>query len=63
MSAKLEIPRWQHASFNRYLVPTIKIQYSRPTSDVEFLKKTFGVQIAKAVGERTFDVALKRQRG
>lgn len=46
-----------------FSVPTVKVQYSRPTSDVEFLKETFGIHAAKAVGERTFDAALKRQRG
>ncbi len=46
-----------------FSAPTVKIQYSRPVSDVEFLKETFKVGSAKAVGERTFDMTLKRQRG
>ena len=42
--------------------PLTKIQYSRPVADIEFLKSALGVDSAKAVGERTFDIALERQR-
>lgn len=45
------------------VVPYTKIQYSRPIDDVEVLKKSLGLGSAKAVGERTFDNALQRQRG
>ncbi len=40
----------------------IKIQYSRPVDDVGFLQEALGLSSAKAVGERTFDLILKRQR-
>jgi hypothetical protein len=39
-----------------------KIQYSRPVADVEFLQEALGVSSAKAVGERTFDLALRKQK-
>lgn len=42
--------------------PTVKIQYSRPKKDVEFLQKELGVASAKAVGESTFDTVFKRHR-
>jgi hypothetical protein len=45
------------------VVRTVKIQYSRNVDDVEFLQKTLGVTSAKAVGEKTFDMTLQRQRG
>lgn len=41
---------------------TVKIQYSRPVRDVDFLKEALDVTSAKAVGERTFDLVVKRQR-
>jgi hypothetical protein len=41
---------------------TIKIQYSRLISDVEFLKDALSVTSARAVGETTFDMALETQR-
>lgn len=41
---------------------TVKIQYSRPAGDVDYLKDTLDVKSAAAVGERTFDLVLKRQR-
>ena len=42
---------------------TVKIQYSRRVDDVEFLEEELGLSSARAVGERTFDLILKRQRG
>ena len=42
---------------------TVKIQYSRPVDDIDFLQDALGVTSAKAVGERSFDLALSRQRG
>lgn len=42
---------------------TVKVQYSRPVRDVDFLKDALGANSAAAVGERTFDLVLKRQRG
>lgn len=41
---------------------TVKVQYSRPVRDVDFLKDALDVNSAAAVGERTFDLVLKRQR-
>lgn len=41
---------------------TIKVQYSRPVRDVDFLKDALEVSSASAVGEKTFDLILKRQR-
>jgi hypothetical protein len=41
----------------------VRIQYSRPFKDVEFLKDAFDITSAVAVGERSFDLALKKQRG
>jgi hypothetical protein len=43
--------------------PRTKIQYSRSIDDIEFLKNALGVSSAKAVGEKTFDIAIERQRG
>jgi hypothetical protein len=43
--------------------PTIKIQYSRPIEEIEFLKSALGVDSARAVGERTFEIVLERNRG
>lgn len=43
--------------------PTVKIQYSRKVEDIDFLKAALSVGSAKAVGETTFDLILKRQRG
>lgn len=40
----------------------IKVQYSRLMEDVEFLQGELNLKSAKAVGERTFDIVLKRQR-
>jgi len=40
-----------------------KIQYSREVDDIDFLKRALKVGSAKAVGERTFDLALQKQRG
>lgn len=38
----------------------VKIQYSRPVDDVEILQEELGVNSAKAVGEKTFDLTLAR---
>lgn len=40
----------------------IKIQFSRPVDDVEYLQDALGLNSAKAVGERCFDMTLKRQQ-
>lgn len=40
----------------------IKVQYSRLQDDVEFLQDELNLKSAKAVGERTFDIVLSRQR-
>ena len=42
---------------------TVKIQYSRRYDDVEFMKEELEVRSATAVGEKTFDLALKRLKG
>lgn len=42
---------------------TVKIQYSKPVDQVEFLSGELSVDTAKAVGERTFDLVYKRMRG
>lgn len=41
---------------------TVGIQYSKPVKDVDFLQENLGVNSARAVGERTFDMVLKSQR-
>lgn len=41
---------------------TIKIQYSRPIEDVEYLKDALDVGSARAVGEKAFDLILDGQR-
>jgi hypothetical protein len=41
----------------------VSIQYSRPLPDIDFLQHALRVGSAKAVGERTFDLALSKQRG
>ncbi|MDW9573364.1 hypothetical protein GOA73_08235 [Sinorhizobium meliloti] len=40
----------------------VKIQYSRLQEDIEFLQDELNLKSAKAVGERTFDIVLNRQR-
>ncbi|MBP0439561.1 ATP-binding protein [Tianweitania sediminis] len=40
----------------------VKIQYSRPLDDVVILQEALDLSSAKAVGEATFDAALKRQK-
>lgn len=40
----------------------VKIQFSRPAQDIEFLQDALGVSSAKAVGETCFDLELERQR-
>ena len=42
---------------------TTKIQYSRLADDVDFMKDALGVSSAVAVGEKTFDLMMQRQRG
>jgi hypothetical protein len=44
-------------------VRTIKIQYSKPIDDVEFLMTELRVSSAKAVGEKTFELAFERMGG
>jgi hypothetical protein len=56
MAAEFEVPTLDELPD---VVPYTKIQYSRPVDDVTEL----GVSSAKAVGERTFDNALKKARG
>lgn len=51
-----------HRGDRAYAPRTAKIQYSRPLTDIAVLKDALGVSSAKAVGERTFDLILKRQR-
>ncbi len=41
--------------------PMVKIQYSRPKDEIDVLADAFGLGSAKAVGERTFDMALRQQ--
>lgn len=50
------------ASFLRKGPPTVKIQYSKPVDEIEFLQEALGVTSAKAVGEKTFELVLSRQR-
>ncbi len=40
----------------------VTVQYTRPVDDVVILQDAFGVNSAKAVGEATFDAALRRQK-
>lgn len=42
---------------------TTKIQYSRPVEDVELLKEALNLNSAKAVGELTFDLILRKEKG
>jgi hypothetical protein len=42
--------------------PMVKIQYSRSSEEVDFLKDALGVTSAKAVGERTFDLTYRKQK-
>lgn len=44
------------------VVRYLKIQYSREVDDIEILKSALGVATAKAVGEKTFDLALQRHK-
>ena len=41
----------------------VKIQYSRKSDDVEFMKEELDLGSARAVGEKTFDLALQRLKG
>lgn len=41
---------------------TIKIQYFRPTKDVEFLKEELGASSASELGGMTFDYLLKKKK-
>lgn len=60
MAAEFEVPVLEDLPD---VVPLTKIQYSRPVDDVAELKRILGVSSAKAVGERTFDNALRKARG
>ncbi|MFZ5748731.1 MAG: ATP-binding protein [Pseudomonadota bacterium] len=60
MTAEFEVPSIDGLPD---VVPYTKIQYSRPVDDVAELKRILGVGSAKAVGERTFDNALRKARG
>ena len=44
-------------------VVTMKIQYSKPKEEVEYLKEELGVKSGVAVGEQTFDMILRQFRG
>lgn len=44
-------------------VKTVKIQYSKPIEEVNFLMDEMSVGSAKAVGEKSFDLVLSRMRG
>lgn len=61
LTKKSEFKAPKRDSFKRH-TPTVKIQYSRPVKDVQFLEKELGVTSPKAVGESTFDSTLKRHR-
>lgn len=41
----------------------VKIQYSRPLADVELLQDALDVSSAAAVGQLTFDIALRKHKG
>lgn len=43
--------------------PLIKIQYSKPVEEINTLKEAYNLNSARSVGEKTFDLALERQRG
>lgn len=42
---------------------TVKIQYSKPTNQVDFLMKELNLSTAKGVGEKTFDLIYKQMEG
>lgn len=42
---------------------TVKVQYSKPVDQVDFLMKELSVASAKAVGERTFELIYQRMGG
>lgn len=42
---------------------TVKVQFSKPLNQVEFLIKELSVDSAKAVGERTFELIYQRMGG
>lgn len=42
---------------------TVKIQYSKPTNQVNFLMKEFNLSSAKGVGEKTFELIYKKMEG
>jgi hypothetical protein len=44
-------------------IKTIKIQYSKPVEQVEFLMEELGVGTAKAVGQKTFELSFERLGG
>lgn len=39
---------------------TVKIQYSKPITEVEFLQEELGLNSARSVGEKSFELILKR---
>jgi hypothetical protein len=41
---------------------TVKIQYSKPTKEVEFLQDALNLSSAAAVGEKTFQIVYDRQK-
>ena len=44
-------------------IKTVKVQYSKPVKQVEFLMKELSVTSATAVGQRTFELIYKRMEG
>ncbi|MER2512885.1 MAG: ATP-binding protein [Nitrosomonas ureae] len=44
-------------------IKVIKVQYSRPVDQVDFLMKELSLSSAKAVGERTFDLTYQKMGG
>jgi hypothetical protein len=44
-------------------VRTVKVQYSRPVAQVDFLMSELSLNSAKAIGEKTFDLAFERMGG
>ena len=44
-------------------VRTVKLQYSKPVTEVDFLMSELSLNTAKAVGEKTFELAFERMGG
>lgn len=44
-------------------IKTIKVQYSKPVDEVDFLMKELSVSTATAVGQRTFELIFERMGG